>query len=217
MKVQARISEIAALSIVILLSIAANITDNFLGDVVSKKMLLVALTTIIVIALFRYLRLMLFITVAILAIGANLPEEIASSLGVSTYVMLASLGFLIFVSVVSYVFKLLPTGIEKPKIDSVESRKSVLTSVAKGDLVNLHRLLEMNVEINFFEKDTAPILIAAEKGYADVVQILVHHGANFRVQNAAGKTPMEIALANGFTRIAEIIHHVSENGIPQPV
>ena len=57
---------------------------------------------------------------------------------------------------------------------------------------HLHRLLQMNVEINFIQDGTAPILIAAEKGYADVMQILLHHGAKFRVYNGEGTTPMEI-------------------------
>ena len=218
MKIQAKFSEVAMLFIVVVLSIAANLSDHYdLGHLVNRKVLLIVLTATIVIALFRYLRLMLFATIATLAIGANLPDQIASSLGVSPLVMAASLGMLISVSVVSYLFKLLPTGIEQPCINTAESRKSVLTAVMKGDLVNLHRLLEMNVEINFTENGTMPVFIAAENGYADVMQILVHNGAQFRVQNAEGKTPMEIALAKGYTRIAEILHHAAESHLANPV
>lgn len=218
MKIQAKFSEVAMLFTVIVLSIAANLSDQYdIGNMVSKKALLIVLTATIVIALFRYLRLMLFITIATLAIGANLPDQLASSLGVSPMVMLASLGLLISVSVLSYLFKLLPTGIEQPRINTPESRRSVLTAISKGDLVNLHRLLEMNVEINFTQDGTTPVFIAAENGYADVMQILVHNGAKFRVQNTEGKTPMEIALAKGYTRIAEILHHASESHLAKPV
>ncbi len=217
MKVQAKFSEVVMLFIVIVLSIAANLSDRYeIGNLVSRKMLLIVLTTTIVIALFHYLRLMLFITIAALAIGANLPDQIATTLGVSPLVMLVSLGLLISVSLVSYVFKLLPTGIEEPKINTVESRKSVLTAVTKGDLVNLHRLLKINTEINFSEDGTMPVFIAAENGYADVMQILVHNGAKFRVKNADGKTPMDIALAKGYTRIAEILNHAAEQGFSKP-
>jgi ankyrin repeat protein len=216
MKVQAKFSEIAMLFVVIALSIAANLSDRFgLDDIISRKVLLMLLTATIFIALFHYLRLMLFIAILALAIGANLPDEIARALGISPFVMLVSLGLLVTVSVVSYLFKLLPTGIEQPKINTEESRKSVLTAVKKGDLVNLHRLLKYNAEINFTEDGTRPVFIAAENGYTDVMQILVHNGANFNVQNAEGKTPKDIALAKGYTRIAEIINHASEFGIPK--
>jgi len=216
MKVQAKISEIVMLFVVVVLSIAANLSDRFgFDDIISRKTLLILLTATIFIALFHYLRLMLFIVILTLAIGANLPDEIGKTLGISPFVMLVSLGLLVAVSLVSYLFKLLPTGIEQPKINSEESRKSVLNAVRKGDLVNLHRLLKINTEINFTEDGTMPVFIAAENGYTDVMQILVHNGVKFRVQNAEGKTPMDIALAKGYTRIAEIINHASETGIPK--
>ena len=191
--------------------------DNDIGNIVSRKVLLIVLTATIVIALFHYLRLMLFITIAALAIGANLPDDLALSLGISPAIMLAFLGLLISVSLVSYFFKLLPTGIEQAKIDTAESRKSVLAAIMKGDLVNLHRLIGMNVELNFIQDGTMPVFIAAENGYTDVMQILVHHGAKFRVQNSAGKTPIEVALDKGYTRIAEILHHAAEASPASPV
>jgi len=203
---------------VIALSIAANLSDHYgLGDIISRKTLLILLTGTIFVALYHYLRLMLFFTILILAIGANLPDEIATTLGISPFVMLVSLGLLVTVSLLSYLFKLLPTGIEQPMINTEESRKSVLNAVRKGDLVNLHRLLKYNAEINFTEDGTMPVFIAAENGYADVMQILVHNGVKFRVQNAEGKTPMDIALAKGYTRIAEILNHAAESSIPKQV
>jgi ankyrin repeat protein len=218
MKVQAKFSEIAMLFVVVALSIAANLSDHYgLGDIISRKTLLILLTGTIFVALYHYLRLMLFFTILILAIGANLPDEIATTLGISPFVMLVSLGLLVTVSLLSYLFKLLPTGIEQPRINTEESRKSVLTAVRKGDLVNLHRLLKYNAEINFTEDGTMPVFIAAENGYADVMQILVHNGVKFRVQNAEGKTPMDIALAKGYTRIAEILNHAAESGISKKV
>jgi hypothetical protein len=216
MKVQAKFSEVAMLFVVVVLSIAANLSDHYgLGDIISRKTLLILLTGTIFIALFHYLRLMLFIAILTLAIGANLPDEIGKILGISPFVMLVSLGLLVTLSLVSYLFKLLPTGIEQPKINTEESRKSVLNAVTKGDLVNLHRLLKFNTEINFIQDGTMPVFIAAENGYTDVMQILVHNGVKFRVQNAQGRTPMDIALAKGYTRIAEILNHATESGIPK--
>jgi hypothetical protein len=216
MKVQAKFSEIAMLFVVVVLSIAANLSDHYgLDNIISRKTLLILLTGTIFIALFHYLRLMLFVAILTLAIGANLPDEIGKILGISPFVMLVSLGLLVTLSLVSYLFKLLPTGIEQPKINTEESRKSVLNAVTKGDLVNLHRLLKFNTEINFTQDGTMPVFIAAENGYTDVVQILVHNGVKFRVQNAQGKTPMDIALAKGYSRIVEIFNHATESGIPK--
>lgn len=210
MQVHAKSSEVAALLIVTLISFAANLPEHLLSHVVDRKLLLIVLTVSVVIVLFQHLRLMLFITIAVLAIGANLPEELASTLGISQLAMVASLGLLVSISLLNYAFKLLPMGVEKRKLDTADSRQAVLMAVTKGDLVNLHRLMAMDVEINFVQDGMMPIFIAAENGHADVMQILIHHGAKFRVQNGEGKTPMDIALAKGFTRTAEILHHAAE-------
>lgn len=214
MKIKSKYNEIAMLIIVIVISIFANLSDNnFIGSMVSHKTLLIVLTGTIVIALFHYLRLMLFVTIIILAIGANLPEELAASMGISVFAMMASLVFLISVSAANYLFKLLPTGIEQTpaKINTADSRKSVLTAVSQGDLVNLHRMLKYNTELNFSEDGAMPVFIAAEKGYTDVMQILVHAGVEFNVKNSDGKTPMDIALAKGYTRIAEILYNAERS------
>lgn len=210
MRVQAKSSEVALLFVVSVMSFAANLPEHLLGGVVDRKLLLIALTASVVVALFRYLRFLLFMTVSILAIGANLPGELATTLGVSPLAMVGSLGFMVVVSLANYAFKLLPTGVEKAKIDTLDSRMNVLAAVSKGDLVKLHRLLAMNVEINFTQNGEVPILVAADKGYSDVALVLIEHGAKFRVQNEDGKTPMEIALAKGFARTAEILHHAAE-------
>lgn len=211
MQEQAKLSEIAILCIVSLMALAANLPDNMLGSLFDRKLLLITLTVSVVIALFRYLRLMLFITISVLAIGANLPEDLSNQLGISPFVMVASLVLLVSVSVLNQILKLLPTEkIEKQKLDTHESRHAVLTAIMKGDLATLHQLLIMDVEINFVHNGTAPIFLATEKGYSDVVLILLSHGAKFRVKNKEGETPMGIALAHKYTRIAEIFHYAAE-------
>ncbi len=214
MREQANLSDIVILCLVSLMALTANLPENLLGDLVDRKLLLISLTVSVVIALFRYLRVMLFITISVLAIGANLPEELANHLGVSPIVMIASLGLLISASLLNQLLKLLPTEkIEKKMLDTSESRHAVLTAIIKGDLVTLHQLLSNDVEINFVLNDTSPIFLATEKGYADIVLILLSHGAKSRVINKEGKTPMEIALAHKFTRIAEILHYAEK---PKP-
>lgn len=213
MNVQIKMSEVVLLAIVILLSLAANLPEQFLGGVIDRNWLLIALTAVIVISLFRYLRLLLFLAVVALAVGANLPEQLSESLGVSPVVMLAFLVLLVLISMVNYSFKMLPTESDEHLHDSEESRQAVMSAINKGDLTKLHWLLTKKVEINFMQDGVAPVTLAAEKGYTDIMQVLIKHGADLNVQNAAGKTPMEIALANGFNRTAEILHLATENNV----
>lgn len=211
MQEQAKNSEILILCIVSLMALAANLPEHYIGSLIDRNLLIVTLTISVVIALFRYLRLMLFITISVLAIGANLPDDLAAILGVSPIVMIVILCFLVAISIVNKVLKLLPAEIIMPaKHDTPESRHAVLTAIMKGDLGSLHHLLSENVEINFVHNGTAPIFLATEKGYADVVLILLSHGAKHRIKNNQGKTPMEIALAHKYTRIAEIFHYAAK-------
>ena len=211
MNIQVKMSEVALLVIVILLSFAANLPEDLLGGIVDRNWLLIALTTVIVVSLFRYLRLLLFLCVVALAVGANLPDQLSESLGISPVVMLAFLVLLILISVLNYAFKMLPTENDKHVHDSAESRQAVLAAITKGDLTKLHWLLSKSVEINFSQDGVSPVIMAAEKGYTDIMQVLLNHGVDFHVMNAEGKTPMEIALANGFNRTAEMLHLAEEN------
>lgn len=211
MNIQVKMSEVALLVIVILLSFAANLPEDLLGGIVDRNWLLIALTTVIVVSLFRYLRLLLFLCVVALAVGANLPDQLSESLGISQVVMLAFLVLLILISVLNYAFKMLPTENDKHVHDSAESRQAVLAAITKGDLTKLHWLLSKSVEINFSQDGVSPVIMAAEKGYTDIMQVLLNHGVDFHVMNAEGKTPMEIALANGFNRTAEMLHLAEEN------
>lgn len=213
MKIQVKLGEVALLGVVVLLSLGANLPDQMLGDYIDRNLLLIALAAIIVIALFRYLRLLLFLAVAALAVGANLPEQISTSLGVSPVVMLAFLILLVMISILNYAFKMLPSDVGKQMHDSVDSRQAVLAAVGKGDLTKLHWLLNKNVQINFTHEGVSPVILAAERGYTDIMQVLLSHGVDFRVKNAEGKTAMEIALAKGYSRTAEVLHLAAESNV----
>lgn len=211
MQEQARPSEIMMLCIVSAMAMAANLPDSLLGDFIDRKLLLITLTLSVTIALFRHLRLVLFLTISILAVGANLPEELAVQLNVSPTVMLVCLAALVGLSIVNHLLRLIPTErIEFKRLDTPETRHAVLTAIMKGDLATLHQLLRMEVEINFMHNGTAPIFLATEKGYADIVLILLSHGAKFRVKNREGLTPMEIALRHKYLRIVEIFNYANE-------
>jgi hypothetical protein len=211
MRIQAKSSEIGLVLIVSLMSFGANLPEHVLSGIVDQKVLLMALIASVVTALFRYLRFMSFMTVSILAVGANLPAELAHKLGIDPRILLFALAAMVTLSLLNYVLKVLPTGLERKKrIDTLHSRENLLAAVSRGDMAMVQRLLALNIEVNFQQHGGSPIFIAAEKGYADMVQILLHHGANFRVKNRDGRTPMDLALANGYTRTAQILHYATE-------
>ena len=218
MKVQLKFSEIVMLLVVSLMSLAASLPEHLLGNLADRNTLLITLAAFVVITVFHYPRMVLFIEICILAIGANLPEELASALGVSHLVLIASLGFLAVASLLGYAFKLLPPGTEESNTPIADARHSLLTAISEGDIATLYRLLAMNAEVNFTQDGSTPLHLAAEKGYSDIVQILIHHGADFRIRNAEGNTPLEIAVAKKkFIRTTERLsnantHYFAKSG-----
>lgn len=205
MKIQVKSSEIVILILVSLMSFTANLPDQMVGNLVDKKLLLLVLTASVVIALFRYLRLMLFMAMMILALGANIPQEFAEEMGISPTIMLLVLGMLLTVSLLNYAFKLLPTGVEEPVAEVADSRFELLTAIYKGDQARVYELLNMEVKINFYEQGFTPLHLAVERGYPDIVRMLVNSGADIEAQNAEGKTPVEVALDKKYIRSSEIL------------
>jgi len=208
MQLSAKRNEMALLSIISLTSVIANLPAGSLSNFVDRRMLLLTLGSAVVIALFQYLQLMLSAAMFVSSVGANLPPDMASAIGIFPPALTATLAIIVSVALLNRAYQLLPTGIVPKyiRIDTAESRQSVLAAIAKGNQAALLKLLAENVEINFVQDGTAPILLAAEKGYSDVTQILIRHGANFRIRNAAGLTPIEIAMYRKFARTTEILY-----------
>ena len=198
------------LAIVLLLSVTANLPESLIGQYIDKDILLSVLAAVIIIALFRYLRWMLFLIVTVLAVGANLPEQLATAVNVDPVVMIATLVVLVFISLLNHIFKLLPTEAAIKRTDSSQSRKALLEAVKTGNLNKLKRLLKMNVEVNFLQDGTSPAHIVAEQGNNEMMQALLDYGVNLNVINKVGLTPMEIALAFGFNHTVDMLKLSSE-------
>lgn len=210
-KIQFKTSEVIILLVASAMSLLANLPDSVVGNIVDKKMLLAALTVLIVVAMFRYLQMFLLVMITILAIGANLPADLAAALGISQMALMVSLGALIAVALLNRAVKLLPVGSETSFSGAGDAREAIMAAIAKGDQVTLHRMLTMNVNVNFSMNGTTPLHLAAEKGYPDIVRLLIKYGADFRKKNAEGKTALEIALAKKkFIQTTEILHNVSK-------
>ena len=78
----------------------------------NNNLLLLALAAIVVVSLVRYLKFTLLLVVVILAIGANLPGQLAEELGVDKNLFLLALGAMIAISFANKYLKLDP-GLEK--------------------------------------------------------------------------------------------------------
>jgi hypothetical protein len=209
MKLLAKRNEVALLLIISLMSFTANLPSGALGNLVDQRMLLVTLATSVFIALFQYVQMLLSTVMVLSSVGANLPPEVATAVGVQPPVLTATLAIIVLIALINRVLKLLPTGIapkSKIKIDTEESRLALLGVISKGNQLGLLQLLETNVEINFFQDDISPILLSAEKGYSDITLILIQHGADFRAKNKAGLAPIDIALYKKFIRTTEILY-----------
>jgi hypothetical protein len=153
----------------------------------------------------------LLILITILAIGANLPTELAAALSISKMALIVSLGALIAAALLNRAVRLLPMGSDAASSESPDEHQSMLEAIAKGDQVSLHRMLVMNRDVNFTENGTTPLHLAAEKGYPDIVRLLIKFGADFRKKNAQGKTALEIALSKKkFIQTTEILHSASK-------
>src|SRR5664279_3962692 len=98
MQIRITNSEVIILVIVSLMALAANLPEGSIGNIVDRDLLLVTLVATVVISLFRYLKLMLFLTVSVLAIGANLPDQLANQLGISQLAMIAASGVLVTIA-----------------------------------------------------------------------------------------------------------------------
>jgi hypothetical protein len=190
-KMQIKSSEVFILVAAALMSFLANLPDHILGSLVDRRMLLSTLTALVVVALFRYLQALLLLTISILSIGANIPAELASALGISQLALIVSLAVLIAITLLNRVVKLLPVESEAAIADW---RQAVLNAVAEGDEDTLLTLMVRNESVNFLEGGTTPLHLAAEKGYVEIERILIKHGADFHIRNAEGKTPLEVAL-----------------------
>jgi hypothetical protein len=206
-KIQLKSGEVLILLAASVMSLLANLPDHMLGNLVDRKALLAALMALVVVAMFRYLQVLLLLTISILAIGANLPTELASALGISKLALLISLGSLIAIALLNRVAKLLPTEKDTSFAEIADARQAMLKAIAKGDRATLQRLLVMHADVNFTLDGTTPLHLAAEKGYPDIVRTLIGYGADYRIKNALGKTPLEVAQAKKkFVQTEEILH-----------
>lgn len=212
MNIQFKSGEVLILLAAVVMSFIANLPKAILGDLIDRKMLLVGLAAMIVVALFRYLQIFLLLVISILAIGANLPAELANGLGIDPTVLVVSLVVLVSIALLNRFVKFVPVGFETASGELVDERVAMLVAISRGDQATLHRMLVLNASANFTYNGTTPLHLAAEKGYPEMVRLLISYGADYRKKNAQGLTALEIALAKKkFIQTTEILHSAGKS------
>ncbi len=203
-----RSRELILVGLVILTAVLANMPDETLQDwQIERNYLLALLAMVVFIALFLYLKFQFFFMVVLLALGANMPIHVAESLGISRVPLIIAMAAMVGISIINYVVALLPTGLEpKPKEQSKEGIIALFYAIEKGNLVYAQKVLSMNFDPNLFhDNGYTPLMYAAAKGDAKMVELLVRNGADVAVMSKEGDTAIELALRVGSQEVADTL------------
>lgn len=204
-----RVREVAVFCLIALIAVVANLPRSLIQDRIGidYEILYGVLGSLVVIALFLYLKFFVFFAVVLLIAGANLPEQVADSFGISKVPLVLALVAMVGVSLVNYVVKLMPTGLEpKPKEASPEGVRAMFYAIEKNNPVYLQKVMAMNFDPNLVhENGYTPLGYAAMKGNVQVVELLLRNGADPTLKTRNGDTPVELALSMGHSEVAEIL------------
>ena len=203
-----RVREISLVVLVALTATLANLPEDLLERFdVNRDLLLGTLALTVFIALFLYLQFQFFFLVVLLAVAANMPGEVAESLGISTTPLIIAMATMVGFSLINYVVDLLPTGLEKkPKEQSAEGIKVLFYAIEKGNLVYAQKVLSQNFDPNLVaENGYTPLMYAAARGDTKMVDLLLRNGANVNLVSQTGDTAIELALRIGSEECAEIL------------
>jgi hypothetical protein len=205
MKLKFSKKELFILIAVSAMSLLANLPEGYGSNLFNRKFMMATVVAVVVIAMFRYLQLLLLLIISILAIGANLPHELADELDVSPTIAIIALGALIGITLLNRLFHLIPTNrgeLETPdeededlsELDAASARHRMLFAIARGDIGTVRKLLTNGTPPNFSQNGTTPLHMATEKGYSNIVKLLIEHNADLLALNEAGMTPLDLAL-----------------------
>lgn len=202
-----RVREVALFSLIALTAILANLPADYVQELgIERGFLLGALACATVIGLFLYLRFFYFFAVVLLIAGA-LVEEVAEGFGVSKIPLILALVAMVGISLINYVVKLLPTGLEpKPKEKSPEGVRAMFYAIEKNNVPYGQRVMSMNFDPNLHhDNGYTPLTYAALRGNPQMVEMFLKHGADPALPTRDGETAVELALRAGHTGIADML------------
>ena len=86
-----------------------------------------------------------------------------------------------------------------------DETQALCYAAANGDAQLVKHFVHAKVFLNGLCNGLTPVFIAAEKGHAEVVEILVKAGANTQSPTEDGVTPLIAAVTNGHVRVVELL------------
>jgi hypothetical protein len=219
-----RVREVALFTLIAATAVLANFPEETLEDYgIHRNYLLAVLGSGIVIGLFFYLKFFFFLAVALLILGANIDQQIADSFGVSKIPLILALVAMVGISLINYVVKLVPTGLEvKPREKSPEGVRALFYAIEKSNLVYAQKVLAMNFDPNLLhDNGYTALAYAAMKGNGRMVELLLRNGSDPKVVTKDGDTPVELALRFGHAEVADLLKAArqqagAEAGAAQP-
>ena len=203
------------LGLVVMLSIGANLPDDF--ALVDKRVLLGALVLIVGICLVRYVRISLVLVTAVLVVGANLPGGMAEEFGIDRSIFLLTLIVMVGATIYNHYAKKFPTGEEPEAVArSVHGAKALFNAVLKGNVKMVQALVKSGVNVNVRTlSGKTPLMAASYKGYADIVQMLLNAGAEPNARDAEGTTALHVARHRGYSRIVAYLKMAGAEDLPE--
>ncbi len=173
---------------------------------IDRRWLLGGLIGFVAVALIRYLKFTLLLVVILLAVGANLPDEVAREFGIDPQMAILGLVVMIVISLSNKLLKL-PTGLEKTgRTKTAHGAAALFTAILKGRIAVVQSLITQGVNVNVRTiSGKTPLMAACFKGYSDIVQLLVDNSADTNAKDSKGDTALKIATRGGYTRIVELL------------
>lgn len=215
-----RIREVLVFGLIALIAIVANLPREYIDETlgIDRQLLFGVLGSMVVIALFLYLKFFFFLAVVLLIAGANMPEQIAEGFGISKVPLVLALVAMVGISLINYIVKLVPTGLEpRPKERSPEGVRAMFYAIERNNLVYAQKLLSMNFDPNLtHENGYTSLAYAAMKGNAQMVDLFLRNGADPTARTKDGDTAVELALRMGHTEVADRLRRArqeSEAGV----
>lgn len=210
-----RAKEGSLLALVSLTAVIANLPANTLQSFgLDPRSLVTLLGVIVFFALFLYLRFFFFLLYTLLAVGANLPSQWAEALGISKLPLLIALAAMIGLSLLNYMVKLMPSGVEaqKQKKKSPEGIKALLAAIERNSIPNVRQLMEMDFDLDDLGADgLSPLMSAAMRGNPEMVALLLRQDTDVNLVGHNGLTALELALKQGHDAIAVMLKEARAN------
>ena len=127
-----RIREVLLFGLIVMAAILAQLPHEILEERgINRNYLLGVLGCGIILGLFFYLRFFFFLAVVLLILGANLDQQISEYIEISKIPLVLALVAMVGISLINYVVKLMPTGLNTFRRSPLQLGHSVSASSEK--------------------------------------------------------------------------------------